>query len=227
MMDIQLNYIEQGSGFPLILLHGNDEDHTYFVHQIEYFSRQYRVIALDSRGHGASPRGEAPFSLWQFADDLHDFMDEHRIKKAHLLGFSDGGNIGLCFALKYPERIGKLIVDGANLFFDGLKPYVRNPIAEAYERAVRLSEEDANAKREAEMLGLMVNDPNIDPTDLRTLSMPVLVMAGTNDMIEEHHTKLIHDSIPEAELVWIQGDHFIANQSPVEFNRLVESFLAK
>ena len=227
MMDIQLNYKEKGSGFPLILLHGNDEDHTYFVHQTEYFSMQYRVIALDTRGHGASPRGEAPFSLWQFAEDLREFMDEQRIEKAHILGFSDGGNIGLCFALKYPERIEKLIVDGANLFLEGLKPFVKNPIVDAYQRASFQAGESADAKREAEMLGLMVNDPNIDPAELKKLSMPVLVMAGTDDMIEESHTQLICDSIPDARLVWIQGDHFIANKCPVEFNRAVDAFLQK
>ena len=90
-MDIKLHYTEQGSGFPLILLHGNGEDHTYFVHQIEFFSRFYRVIALDTRGHGQSPRGTAPFSIVQFAKDLLAFMDQKQIKKTHILGFSDGG----------------------------------------------------------------------------------------------------------------------------------------
>ena len=105
MLDIQLHYIEQGQGRPLILLHGNGEDNSYFVHQIDYFSKDYRVIAIDTRGHGKSPRGEKPFTIKQFAEDLHDFMDEKGIEKAILLGFSDGGNIALEFALKYPERI--------------------------------------------------------------------------------------------------------------------------
>ena len=124
-MKIKLNYVEKGDGFPLILLHGNGEDHTYFVHQIEYFSEEYRVIAVDSRGHGASPRGDKPFTLRQFADDLCAFMDELKIEKAHILGFSDGGNIALLFGLKYPERVEKMIVDGANLYLDGLKIWVK------------------------------------------------------------------------------------------------------
>ena len=60
-MDIQLRYMEKGAGFPLILLHGNGEDHTYFEHQMGPFGARYRVIAVDTRGHGASPRGTAPF----------------------------------------------------------------------------------------------------------------------------------------------------------------------
>ena len=79
MSDIQLHYIEQGQGQPLILLHGNGEDTTYFEHQISYFSKNYRVIAIDTRGHGKSSRGEKPFTIKQFAEDLHDFMNEKGI----------------------------------------------------------------------------------------------------------------------------------------------------
>ncbi len=63
-------FVEQGSGYPLILLHGNGEDGSYFVHQIAEFSRTYHVFAVDTRGHGKSPRGDAPFTIRQFADDL-------------------------------------------------------------------------------------------------------------------------------------------------------------
>ena len=124
-MDIELHYVEAGEGFPLVLLHGNGEDHSYFEHQMGPFSRSYRVIAPDTRGHGKSPRGEAPFTLEQFAEDLKEFLDGLGISRCHLLGFSDGGNIALIFALKYPQYIENLVVDGANLEPDGLKRSVR------------------------------------------------------------------------------------------------------
>lgn len=225
-MEIQLHYVEKGEGFPLILLHGNGEDHTYFEHQITYFSKKYRVIAIDSRGHGRSPRGDAPFSIWQFAEDLHDFMDEKGIKKAHILGFSDGGNIGLCYALRYPEYIEKLIVDGANLYLEGLKEWVREEILEAYEKESKWAGISEEARKNAEFLGLMVHDPDIDPLQLTDVNIPVLVMAGTDDMIEEDHTKLIAESLPCAQLVWLEGDHFIAAKNPEAFNQAVEMFLA-
>ncbi len=107
-MEIRLHYIEQGEGFPLILIHGNGEDHTYFKRQMEPFADHFRVIAVDTRGHGESPRGTGPFTLSQFAEDLKSFFDQHGISKCHLLGFSDGGNVALLFALKYPDRV-KLI----------------------------------------------------------------------------------------------------------------------
>ena len=101
-MDIRLCCVEAGEGFPLVLLHGNGEDHTYFKRQMGPFSQHFRVIAVDTRGHGESPRGTAPFTLEQFAEDLKEFLDGRSITRCHLLGFSDGGNIALLFALKYP-----------------------------------------------------------------------------------------------------------------------------
>ena len=75
-MKIKLHYEEKGTGQPMVLLHGNGEDSSYFKNQIEYFSKKYRVIAVDTRGHGKSERGTAPFTLRQFARDLKSFLDE-------------------------------------------------------------------------------------------------------------------------------------------------------
>lgn len=227
MTEIQLHYIEQGQGKPLIMLHGNGESCDYFEHQIPCFSKEYRVIALDTRGHGQSPRGEKPFTIKQFAEDLHDFMDEKGIQKAILLGFSDGGNIALTFALKYPERVEKMIVDGANLFPSGVKPLYQWPIEIGYRIAKLFAKKSEKAKQNAEMLGLMVNEPQIDPSELARLTMPVLVVAGTKDMIKESHTKLIYKSLPNAQLNIIEGDHFVANRNAEAFNRVVEAFLRK
>lgn len=225
--DISLHFVEQGGGKPLILLHGNGEDGSYFKHQINCFSADYRVIAIDTRGHGQSPRGEKPFTIIQFAEDLHDFMDEKGIAKAILLGFSDGGNIALTFALKYPERVERMIVDGANLFPRGVKPLYQWPIEIGYRIAKLFAKKSDKAKQNAEMLGLMVNDPHINPVKLARLTMPVLVVAGTKDMIKESHTRLIHNSLPNAQLVILEGDHFVANKNAEAFNAAVETFLGK
>ena len=226
-MDIQLHYIEQGQGQPLILLHGNGESCDYFEHQIPCFSKDYRVIAIDTRGHGKTPRGEKPFTIKQFAEDLKDFMDAKGIIKANILGFSDGGNIALEFALKHPERIEKLILNGANLFPSGVKPLYQWPIEIGYRIAKMFSKKSSKAKQNAEMLGLMVNEPHIDPSELARLTIPVLVIAGKKDMIKESHTRLIYKSLPDAQMNIIEGDHFIANKNYEAFNRVVERFLRK
>lgn len=224
-MNIQLHYEEQGSGEPLILLHGNGEDSTYFVHQIAYFSKRFRVLAVDTRGHGQSPRGDAPFTIRQFAEDLREFMDELKIDKANILGFSDGGNIAMIFAMKYPNRVLRLILNGANLNARGVKPTVQIPIEIGYRMASLFAGKSPKARANAEMLGLMVNDPNVRPEELTKIQAPTLVIAGTKDMIKTAHTKTIYNQLPNARMELIEGDHFIANRNPAEFNRAVAKFL--
>ena len=225
IMDINHFYIEQGTGFPLILLHGNGEDCAYFARQMDPFSEHFHVIALDTRGHGQTPRGEAPFTIRQFAEDLLTFMDQHNIEKAHLLGFSDGGNIAMVFALAHPERVDKLILNGANLDASGVKRKIQIPIEIGYRIAKFFARKSPKAKKNAEMLGLMVNDPNVKPEELSRIQNQTLVIAGDNDMIKDKHTRLIAKSIPHAELCIIHGDHFIANKNPEAFNEAVLRFL--
>lgn len=224
-MEINLNYMEKGTGFPLLLLHGNGESLEYFEHQIAYFSKKYRVIAIDTRGHGKSPRGEAPFTIRQFAEDLKGFMDQREIEKAHILGFSDGGNIALTFALKYPGRVEHLILNGANLEPSGVKAFVQLPIVLGYHMVSLFAKKSPEARKHAELLGLMVKEPQIRPEELKTLNVRTLVIAGTKDMIRESHTRLIYESLPDAELKILPGDHFIANKEPEAFNAAVEQFL--
>lgn len=224
-MSSDLYYEEFGYGFPLILLHGNGEDHMYFKHQIEYFSREYRVIAIDTRGHGRSPRGDGEFTLSIFADDLHMFMTAHGIEKTYILGFSDGGNIALIFALRYPDMVERLILNGANIDPSGVKRRTQIPIELGYRIASRFAAKNEDARLNAEILGLMVNEPHISPDELKKLNMPVLVIVGTHDMIKRSHTELIARSITGARLEYIKGDHFIAMGAPEDFNRAVDEFL--
>lgn len=219
-MDIALHYTEHGAGEPLILLHGNGEDSTYFEYQVPFLAQRFRVIAVDTRGHGGSPRGEAPFTLEQFAQDLGEFMDQLGIVSAHLLGFSDGANVALLFALGNPQHVRSLVLDGANLFPEGLAPEVRAEDAESYREA-----QAAGDTHQLELLRLMMEEPHIDPAELAALDVPTLVTAGTNDMILEEHTRLIAASIPGARLRILEGTHFHAHEDPAPFNQVVGEFL--
>ena len=212
-MEITNYYTEAGEGFPLILLHGNGENHEYFVHQIACFSKNHRVLALDTRGHGKTPRGDGPFTIAQFAEDLRVFLDNLNIQQADILGFSDGGNIAMVFAMKYPGRVRNLILNGANLD------------AKGYWLAGLFAAKSPQARLHAEMLGLMVNDPNVKPKELKKITARTLVIAGTKDMIKRSHTELIARSIAGAELVFLEGDHFIANKRAEAFNEVVGRFL--
>ena len=212
-------YRTEGEGDVLVLLHGNGEDSGIFDKQINAFKEKYKVIAVDSRGHGKSPRGEGEFSLARFADDLEDILNENNIPKADILGFSDGGNVALLYALKHPERVRSLIVSGANIFPEGLKDEVLADIKREYE------ETDSESKKE--LLALMKDEPHIAPEQLADIQFPVLVTAGSDDMIKDEHTKLIAESIPGSELVIFEGSHFVPFEKPDEYNAKVLEFLAR
>lgn len=224
-MDITLYYQEKGNKEPFILLHGNGQNGSYFKNQIDYFSNRYRVIALDTRGHGRSPRGTKPFTIEQFSCDLCDFMEELEISEAVILGFSDGANIAMKFAMKYPNRVKALILNGGNLNPSGVKITTQLPIEIGYKIAGRFASKSPEAKKNAEMLGLMVNDPNIERNELSKITAPALVICGRNDIIRESHTKEIAKNIPNAKLSIMKGNHFIANKRYIIFNKEVEDFL--
>ena len=224
-MEIRNFFVEKGQGEALILLHGNGEDSSYFVAQIEEFSKYYHVYALDTRGHGRSPRGRAEFTIRQFAEDLKAFFDRQGIEKAHVLGFSDGANIAMIFALRYPQLVDRLILNGGNLNGRGVKDSVQLPIVMGYKLALKSAARSDSARRKAELLGLMVNDPDIEPAELFNIKAKTLVLAGDRDMIKEDHTRLISCCIPNGELCIIKGDHFIAANATEEYNQVVLEFL--
>lgn len=224
-MDIKLNYVEMGEGFPLVMLHGNGEDHTYFNHQMEPFSQRFRLIIPETRGHGGSPRGTAPFTLAQFAEDLKAFLDGLGITKCHLLGFSDGGNIATLFALKYPQYVEKLILNGSNLEPSGINQDFQDSAKERWAQLRKQSPLEGAELQEWELLDLMVTQPHIDPKALSALTMPVLVLVGEQDVIQRDHTRLIAASIPGSKLTILPGDHFIAHENWQAYNPVVLEFL--
>ena len=146
------------------------------------------------------------------------------IKRISLV-FPMGGNIALVFALRFPEKVDRLILNGATLNAGGVKARVQIPIVLGYKLASLFAKKSPDAQANAEMLGLMVNEPNIPVEALRTVQARTLVIAGTKDMIKEAHTRRIYRELPDAEMALIPGNHFIAARNPEAFNRAVEAFL--
>ncbi|MBQ0071942.1 MAG: alpha/beta hydrolase, partial [Spirochaetales bacterium] len=186
--EFHLHYLERGEGPVLVLLHGNGEDSTYFEHQMDAFASSFHVYALDTRGHGQSPRGEGEFTIRRFADDLSAFLEEKKIHKASILGFSDGANIAMCFSLKYPEKVEKLILDGGNMVGSGVKFHVQAVVVLSYFLLFLVKRWRPQVTRDYELLRLMVKDPALSEEDLKSISAPTLVMAGDKDMFKDKHT---------------------------------------
>ena len=225
--DARIACYDVGRGKTLVLLHGNGEDSSYWTAQIPEFTRFYRVLAVDSRGHGASDSGSAGLSFDQMAKDLKTVLDVRGIKKAHFLGFSDGGNLVIKFALAYPEYVDKLILNGANVeMFSGLKPHIQLPIYAQYGVAAAMSRFSKKAARRRAVLGLMVHPYGVTMHDLERLTMPTLIIVGEHDMIRDKQTKEMASHIPHCQVeVFRDGDHYVAAKQPSRFNRTVIEFL--
>lgn len=222
-----LHYAETGSGQEtLLFLHGNGEDFHCFDKQIPAFEGEYRLLLPDSRGQGSSERGEEAPSLSRIAEDMIALLDEKKVKRVSVIGFSDGANVAMELALRHPQRISRLVLAGGNLNPWGVKLHVQLPIVMGYALCRFFGLFSKQARDNAEILRLMVREPHIRPEELSTLTMPVLVLAGERDMIRDSHTRLIHASIPGAVLRVIPGaNHFLFGQWAGEANRLIAGFL--
>ena len=188
---VELYYEVSGSGRPLILLHGNGEDHNIFDVLIPQLAGEYRVYAVDSRCHGQSTH-EASLGYEEMAADMSAFIKELGLQQPIFYGFSDGGIIGLLLALKEPRLLGQLIISGANLYPEGLTPRLL-----AY--ALRKAPTDR-------LCQLMATQPNISLVDLGNIQVPTVVLAGEKDLVRLEHTRIIAAYLPHSQLEIIPGE---------------------
>lgn len=191
---VQLHYAVVGEGRPVVLVHGNAEDHNLFTVEIEQLAEAgYRVYAPDSRGHGANePLEEYHFD--DMAEDMYQFIRAMGLEKPALYGHSDGGIIGLLLEIHHPGTLGILAVSGANLVPEGVDPSILEEYWEAYEE-----EYDP-------LIALMLTEPHIEEDELRSITIPVLVTAGEYDLILPEETYRIAEALPDAELVIMEGE---------------------
>lgn len=227
LKDAEIYYETYGTGEPLLLLHGNSQSIRAFSYQIGELSKKYKVIAVDSRGQGKSTDATTGALTYdKFADDMKQLMDTLRIKKANILGWSDGGNIGLIMAVKYPGYVNKLAVMGANLFptTDAVSDTTLKQVKEGL--AHLQTKDDAYSKMEVRLFNLLLTEPHLTFDEIKTIKAPTLIMAGEHDVILDSHTRAIAAAIPNSKLVIFTGaSHYAPVEEPLWFNRTVLQFL--
>ncbi len=175
-----------GKGRPLIMVHGNSEDHTIFDEAVKKLRDSFKIYLIDSRGHGKSNKVEE-YHYEDMAEDMIAFMRMLNLNDVAYYGFSDGGIIGLLLAMK-SDRISRLIISGANLSYEGLTKKCRFLI-----KALYFFTKDPRVK-------MMFYEPNIDPKDLEAIKAKTIVMAGEKDLVSYEETKRIADHIPGSRL---------------------------
>jgi pimeloyl-ACP methyl ester carboxylesterase len=219
---------------PVLLLHGGFVSSDVWGFEVPLLMKRHQVIALDSRGHGRSTMDDQPLSYELLANDVLQTMDQLKIKKASIVGWSDGGIIGMILAIRHPERINKLFTFGANYDLSGYK--IETPDSVSSARFMNRAQEDyrqlsptpENFTGLKKALGKMYEkEPDLKPAQLRTISSPTVIAYGQYEQfIKAEHFQALAQLIPGAKLVMIPDvAHGGPLQDPVRFHQAVISLL--
>jgi pimeloyl-ACP methyl ester carboxylesterase len=222
----EMHYEVYGHGQPLLLIHGNGGSIVSMANQIPFFSKSYQVIAADSRSQGKSFDAQDSLSYEMMADDYNALMDSLHLDSAYIVGWSDGGIIGLLMAIRHPEKVKKLAVTGANIRPDTTAVsaadirYMKENLL-----SLRDQKQDAKTRNEIKLTQLMIDEPNISFKSLQRIHCPVLVICGDHDIIKTEHTLEIYRSIPGASLWILPGSgHDTCIRFKDDFNTQVYRF---
>jgi pimeloyl-ACP methyl ester carboxylesterase len=231
-------YDEAGDGEPLLLLHGGMCTNETWGPQFGVLAERFHVFATERRGHGHTPDVDGPLHYQDMADDTIAFLDTVVGGAAHIVGWSDGGIIGLLVAIQRPDLVRKLVVIGTNHDTTGLAEGVDEMLA-----GMDPSGDDVALFRNAhaacspdgpdhwpvffaKFIEMGTSEPQIPIEDLGRISARTLVAVGDDDMVSLEHTIAIFRAIPDAELAVVPGtSHAVGLEKPAVFNAVMLDFL--
>lgn len=232
---VRIWYAVFGRGSPVIMVHGGAGSSNYWGLQIPVIAQQYQVIVLDSRGHGRSTRSNEPITYHLMASDVLAVMDALHVPQAALVGWSDGGIIGLDIALNHPERLTKLFAFAANSDTSGTQDVGKDPLFTDYfnrcakeyrELSPTPSEWEAFLKQ---MRPMWASEPHFSDDQLRSIKVPTWIVDGDHDeLIKRTDTDRMARLIPGAgELILPEVSHFAFLQDPAQFDAALLHFLSQ
>jgi pimeloyl-ACP methyl ester carboxylesterase len=235
---ITMYYETEGSGPPLLLLHGGAGNGMQFEKQRPEFARTHRLIVPDSRAQGRSTDREGPLTYHEMAEDVIALMDTLKLKRADIMGWSDGGDIALDLAIHHPERIVHLVTFGANATPEGMRAadreWARTATADSFgtgmEQGWKALNPEPQHYREAmdKILTLWRTEPQFTREQLASIRARALICAGEHDVVLPEHTAMIAATIPHAEIWTVPGaSHSAMIERPDLVNPRVLEFLAK
>lgn len=238
--DIKIYYEVYGEGEPILLLHGNSGSIENFIYNIPELSKHFKVIAIDSRAQGRSYDSDKEITYALMASDMSEFIDKLNLGKVNVVGWSDGGNIGLELAFAHPEKLLKVVAFGANYTHENLMApadsvtiaaddplwertsIIMNKYKTTFDRLSPNKEKIPGIRKKLE--DLTANYPNFTIDQLKTIKVPFLIVAGDHDIINLDQTIAMYTNLPQAQLLIVPGaSHCI----PVEFPDLANSEIIK
>jgi pimeloyl-ACP methyl ester carboxylesterase len=230
---IRIWYAAFGRGEPVVLLHGGLANADYWGNQVGALQERYRVVVMDSRGHGRSTRNAEPYGYDLMAADVLGLMDFLKIPKAAIVGWSDGAILGLDIAMHHPERVSKLFAFAANSDPNGVADIAHSPVFNAYiaraEKEYRKLSPTPGGYQDflAQITKMWETQPNWNAADLQRVAVPTwIVDADHDEAIKRDNTEFMAANIPDAGLLLQPAvSHFSFLQDPAQFTADLLHFL--
>src|SRR5688572_20111038 len=222
---------ERGTGDQTVLMmHAGLSNSDTLEALTNALAEQYRVVAFDRRGHGRTADTDEPFHYDDMATEAIGVLEQVVGGSAHIIGWSDGGIVGLFVAMRRPDLVDRMVLIGANFHFDGATPVNPEPQfldmirAEYDERSPDGAEHfDASAQK---FMAMVTTEPTLTTDDVRTISAPTLVLVGDDDLITLAHTTELYESLPAGQLAVVPGtSHVLPLERPDETARIILHFL--
>ncbi|TCC25176.1 alpha/beta fold hydrolase [Kribbella speibonae] len=236
---VRTYYDELGTGEPVVLLHGGGVTADSWQGQVPALAAQYRVLVPERRGHGRTPDVDGPVSMEIFAADTAAFVEALELGPVHVVGWSDGGKVGMSLALSRPDLVRKLVLIGTELTHAGgttanqalLDPGGMDFLAAAFRPQYEPLSPDGPDHFDvvfAKWTQMWKTLPDVDLAALRTLPMPVLLMQGDDDCVRIEHTAEVARAIPDAQVAVVPGaSHGLPLEKPELVSQLLLDFLAE
>jgi pimeloyl-ACP methyl ester carboxylesterase len=227
--DVRIYYETYGAGTPVLVLHGGLGSIEGMSHQIRALANYHFVVAADSRGHGRSTDSNAPLSYSLMSYDMLKLLDHLRIDRVDVVGWSDGGIIGLDLAIHHPKRIRRLVAISANYDANGLleSPTSETEIPRAPLRYKLLARDPAHwPALYREVVTMWQTQPHYTLNDLKNIKAPTLIMAGEFDIIKPEHINQLAKAISGSQEIIIESaTHRLLIEKPDKVNSYILRFL--
>ena len=230
---IKMYYEIYGKGEPLFLIHGNGADIKSMSDQIEYFKSKYKVIVADSRGHGKSDLKTNSLTYNLITKDWEELSSYLKLDSVNVLGWSDGGIVGLKMGINNNVKIKNIVAMGANLRPDTTAVHswapenVRKDILKS-KQMIKKRDTSKDWNLLLQLDEMLVYQPNISHTELKKIKAPTLIMVGDRDIIKNEHAVEMFNSLSKGQLCIMPGiNHGAPRNNPDIFNRIVNRFLSE
>ncbi|MCD8406657.1 alpha/beta hydrolase [Tenacibaculum dicentrarchi] len=227
----KIYYETYGKGEPLLIIHSCGTDIKAMEYQIDYFKKYYRVITADSRGQGKSKLKTKKLTYDLMAEDWEELAKHLKLDTVNILGWSDGGIIGLKMGIRNKIKIKKIVTMGVNLRLDptAVNKWAIQQVIDMHSQSIKMLKKGDTSKdweKELQLDRLLLNQPNISHADLKKITAEVLVTIGDRDIIKNEHAVEIFNNLPKAQLCIMPGaNHGIPRNNATFFNEIAFKFL--